>query len=499
MLRRRALAAAASGLLATATFTLAGTPAAAGPAPAPAPAPVASTVQTPPGMLAAMQRDLGLTAAEARTRLANEAAAAPVEKNLRRALGADFAGSWTSGDTARLVVATTDRADVRRITAAGAEAKLVAHGLSALDAAKSALDKAGPTAAVAPLRYVDVRTNSVVVETADPAAARAYVARSGADRALVRVVKSDVRPRALADLRGGDPYYINRSGRCSIGFPITRGSQSGFVTAGHCGTAGASVTDAAGSSIGSFQGSSFPGNDYAWVAAGSSWTPRPWVKGPSGNVTVSGSTLAAVGASVCRSGSTTGWHCGTIQQHNTSVTYPEGTITGVSRTTVCAEPGDSGGSYISGSQAQGVTSGGSGNCSSGGETYFQPVNEILQAYGLTLVTDGGTTPPPGGSCSSAQQRYDGSLTSGGVAVQPGGSYYQSTTSGTHTGCLAGPSGADFDLYLQKWNGSTWATVAQGTTPAADETLTYNGTAGYYRYQVHAYSGSGAYTLGLSRP
>ncbi len=33
-----------------------------------------------------------------------------------------------------------------------------------------------------------------------------------------------------------------------------------------------------------------------------------------------------------------------------------------------------------------MTSGGSGNCSSGGTTYFQPVNEILSAYGLTLVT-----------------------------------------------------------------------------------------------------------------
>ena len=30
-------------------------------------------------------------------------------------------------------------------------------------------------------------------------------------------------------------------------------------------------------------------------------------------VAVSGSTESAVGSSVCRSGSTTGWHCGTIQ------------------------------------------------------------------------------------------------------------------------------------------------------------------------------------------
>ncbi|MGH3313685.1 MAG: trypsin-like serine protease, partial [Streptomyces sp.] len=64
----------------------------------------------------------------------------------------------------------------------------------------------------------------------------------------------------------------------------------------------------------------------------------------------------------------------------------EGTVRGLTRSSVCAEPGDSGGSFISGSQAQGTTSGGSGDCSYGGNTYYQPVNEALSAYGLTLST-----------------------------------------------------------------------------------------------------------------
>ena len=66
--------------------------------------------------------------------------------------------------------------------------------------------------------------------------------------------------------------------------------------------------------------------------------------------------------------------------------YAEGTVTGLTRTNVCAEPGDSGGSFISGNQAQGMTSGGSGNCTFGGTTYFQPVNEVLSAYNLRLIT-----------------------------------------------------------------------------------------------------------------
>jgi streptogrisin C len=55
----------------------------------------------------------------------------------------------------------------------------------------------------------------------------------------------------------------------------------------------------------------------------------------------------------------------------------------------CAEPGDSGGSVISGNQAQGVTSGVTGNCTSGGTTWFQPINEILSTYGLSLTISGG--------------------------------------------------------------------------------------------------------------
>ncbi len=148
---------------------------------------------------------------------------------------------------------------------------------------------------------------------------------------------------------------MNGSGRCSIGFSVKRGTQNGFATAGHCGRVGTTTNGFNQQAQGTFQGSTFPGRDYAWVATNANWTPRPTVSGYGrGDVTVAGSTASVVGASVCRSGSTTGWHCGTIQQLNTSVTYPEGTISGVTRTSVCAEPGDSGGSYISGNQAQGV-------------------------------------------------------------------------------------------------------------------------------------------------
>ena len=112
------------------------------------------------------------------------------------------------------------------------------------------------------------------------------------------------------------------------------------------------------------------------------------------------------------------------------------------------------------------------------------------------LTTGGGTPPPTG-CGTT---YTGSLSgTGDYDVQPGGTYYQSTVSGTHKACLTGPSGADFDLYLYKWNGSAWSIVARSESSTSTETITYSGTAGYYYWEVYSYSGSGSYTLTASRP
>ncbi|HZB47605.1 MAG TPA: S1 family peptidase [Mycobacteriales bacterium] len=486
---------AAATLLPAGIVAALGTPAAAAPAAPTATAPTATAAS--PDMLAALQRDLGLTADGARERIATDLAASRTELRLRKQLGKAFAGAWVTADGKSFVVAVSDAVRAAEVRAAGATAKVVARNGATLDAVKAGLDRA---AAHAPARsvpgwYVDVRTNSVVVlakgGTAD---ARAFVRASGVTAAAVRIVASTETPRTLYDVRGGDAYYMG-GGRCSVGFSVN----GGFVTAGHCGTPGTATQGYNQVAQGTFQGSSFPGNDYAWVAVNSNWIPQPWVNNYSGgNVTVAGSTEAAVGAAICRSGSTTGWRCGSIQAKNQTVNYAQGSVSGLTRTNACAEPGDSGGSWLSGQQAQGVTSGGSGNCSVGGTTYFQPVNEILSAYGRTLVTSGGgePPPPPPPGCSGYEFTRTGSVSSGGSQWTP---YYYSSVSGTHRGCLDGPTGVDFDLYLQKWNGAGWVDVAGGTTANPDENVSYTGTAGYYRWEVHAYSGSGSYTLGYSNP
>jgi hypothetical protein len=115
----------------------------------------------------------------------------------------------------------------------------------------------------------------------------------------------------------------------------------------------------------------------------------------------------------------------------------------------------------------------------------------------SLLTTGGGGGAPCTNCEA----YSGSLSgTGAYQYQPNGTYYYSSISGTHKGWLRGPtSGADFDLYLQKWNGSTWVTVASGTSSTANEDVTYSGTAGYYTWQIYSYSGSGSYNFWLQRP
>jgi streptogrisin C len=331
----------------------------------------------------AMQRDLHLTAGQVQTRLAAEAKATNLEQTARKQLGAAYAGSYYDAATGSLVVQTTGAA----VRTAGVRAATVPYSSATLSGVKSRIDAMAGKSAPAAINgwYVDTRTDSVVVTVNKnklDAAAKAFLQRATAMHTAVRVVEETASPRTLADIVGAYPYYINSAARCSIGFTVT----TGFVSAGHCGTPGSTATDGGGALLGTFQASTFPGNDYSYVGAAGGVNLYGYVYGYDGNYYyVHGSAEVPEGSSICRSGSTTGMWCGTVQAKNQTVNYPQGTVFGLTQTNVCAEPGDSGGSWISANQAQGVTSGGSGNCSSGGTTFFQPVNPILSVYGLSLV------------------------------------------------------------------------------------------------------------------
>jgi streptogrisin C len=488
-----------------------------------------------PEVRIAIERDLGIDAAQADARLSKEAWARGTAARLRRSLGAQFAGAWLTGDAKQLMVGVTSSAAAATVRSAGATPKQVGRNETALAAVKTTLDRAGSISSTAVAGwYVDVADNQVdvVARPGGEAAANAWLARSGVTVDSVRVTVADEQPKPLFDVRGGDPYFIDNQFRCSVGFSVT----IGFVTAGHCGQVGSTTKGFNQQAQGTFVASSFPGNnDFGVVKVNGNWTPQPVVNDfNGGTVPVAGSQEAPVGASICRTGSTTGTHCGVIQAKNQTVNYPEGSVTGLTRTNVCAEGGDSGGSWLSGDQAQGVTSGGSGNCTQGGITFFQPVNEILQANNLTLVTTAGgggsTTPPsnppgspapnptatpttgrpaptpsasspspaPGNRCAGLPASGTGSLTAGHQQVRPTSGFFRANA-GKHVGCLSGPADANFDLTLDKWNGKQWRTVATSAGPGAQEQVTFNGSAGFYRYRVIATTGSGAYTIAAALP
>ncbi|UOE22211.1 S1 family peptidase [Thermobifida halotolerans] len=333
----------------------------------------------------ALKRDLGLTDSEvARLRTA-ETEAMDREAELRDTLGSDFGGVHLDAASGELTIAVTDPEAVPTVERAGANAEVVTFGESALngfvDSLNSVADQADEQVTG---WYADIADDSVVITVREggTAAAEALVARAGVDERAVRVTKSDERPQLFTDIIGGNPYYFDGY-RCSIGFSVRRGSESGFATAGHCGEEGTETSDPEGTVAGAY----FPGRDMGWVRITDADTVTPLVNRYNGeNVTVAGSREAATGSSVCRSGSTTGWRCGTIRSKNQTVRYIEGTVTGLTRTTACAEGGDSGGPWLTGSQGQGVTSGGSGNCTLGGVTYFQPLNPLLSHFDLDLVT-----------------------------------------------------------------------------------------------------------------
>ncbi|MFF5706300.1 S1 family peptidase [Streptomyces sp. NPDC012794] len=232
--------------------------------------------------------------------------------------------------------------------------------------------------------HADPATGTLVV-TADSTVTSADIARirreAGPDAAALRIERTPGKLTKL--LSGGDAIYAN-SWRCSLGFNVRSGTNYYALTAGHC-TEGAGTwwaNSARTTVLGSTAGSSFPTNDYGLIKYASN-SPVP--PGTVGGQDITSAVNASTGMSVTRRGSTTGTHSGSVTGLNATVNYGGGDIVyGMIKTNVCAEPGDSGGPLYSGSRAVGLTSGGSGNCSSGGTTYFQPVVEALNAYGVSV-------------------------------------------------------------------------------------------------------------------
>ncbi|MER6126174.1 S1 family peptidase [Streptomyces sp. NPDC001795] len=231
---------------------------------------------------------------------------------------------------------------------------------------------------------VDPKTNRVVV-TVDSTVSKAGISKikkeAGSNAGALTIKHTPGRFNKL--ITGGDAIYGGQY-RCSLGFNVHSGSTYYFLTAGHCGQVASTWYSNSSHStvLGTNVSYSFPGNDYALVRYTNSSIAHP---SKVGSQTISSAATPSVGTTVYRRGSTTGTHSGRVTALNATVNYGSGDIVyGLIQTTVCAEGGDSGGPLYAGSVAYGLTSGGSGDCTSGGTTFFQPVTEALSAYGVSV-------------------------------------------------------------------------------------------------------------------
>ncbi|MEU8705797.1 S1 family peptidase [Streptomyces sp. NPDC048565] len=305
--------------------------------------------------------------------------------DLGKTLGGDTAGAYYDAKAKNLVVNVVDEAGAEQVRQAGAKARVVQHTLTELKSARQTLtDKAsipGTSWAVDPV------SNKVVVtadRTVDGAAwdKLSKVVDGLGSKAELKKSAGEFKPL----IAGGDAIW-GSGARCSLGFNVVKGGEPYFLTAGHCTESVTSWSDSqTGSEIGANEESSFPGNDYGLVKYTSDVDHPSEVDlydGSAQEITQAGD--ATVGQTVSRSGSTTQVHDGEVTALDATVNYGNGDVVdGLIQTTVCAEPGDSGGALFAGDTALGLTSGGSGDCSAGGETFFQPVPEALDAFGAEI-------------------------------------------------------------------------------------------------------------------
>ncbi|MEU6357326.1 S1 family peptidase, partial [Streptomyces sp. NPDC047072] len=310
--------------------------------------------------------------------------ATDLASQLQELLGDAFAGSYYDSDKQQLVVnvinnviSGDDNNVIVQVKKAGAAVREVDNSLTELKAGAQTLKAEATIPGTS--WAIDPRTNKILV-TADSTVTgdkwntlESTVKSLGSDMATIKKSAGTFK----TFVSGGDAIFADGA-RCSLGFNVTAADGSpAFLTAGHCGVAADQWSDSeTGQPIATVDQATFPGDgDFALVKYDDPATQAPSEVNVGGGQTVAINQAAdaEVGTQVFRMGSTTGLADGQVLGLDATVNYPEGTVTGLIQTDVCAEPGDSGGSlFTQDGSAIGLTSGGSGDCTVGGETFFQP-------------------------------------------------------------------------------------------------------------------------------
>jgi len=337
------------------------------------------------------------------------------------------AGTWISAG-GKPVVAVTDESAAAEVRGAGAEAKVVEHSMADLKSAAKTLRSAPRVAGTA--WSMDYRTNEVVVQGDNTVSASDWSRMTKVAEGIGGFVRMERTEGTFTPRLNGAQPILSTGGRCSAGFNVTNGQSDFILTAGHCGPTGSIwFADTGGNNqLGKTVTQSFPGNDFSLVqyANGKAGDGAGVVFiGNGKGVQITGAGDPSIGQRVFRSGSTSGLRDGQVTSVNATVNYPEGTVTGLIETNVCAEPGDSGGPMFSEGIALGITSGGSGDCTQGGTTFFEPVTKALSELGMQLIVSnqagasGSPSPAPSATSGQGSSIAPGAASPGSSAAVEG--------------------------------------------------------------------------------
>ena len=331
----------------------------------------------------------------------------------------------------------------------------------------------------------EIDGTTLVVNVADPSDVAAVEAAGAVAEvgAPVPVDLTGIEFFSAADIFGGEAiaWQVGDSvGRCSVGFSgFGAGGQQQLATAGHCvagmggisgqveaitqtaPNAGASASSPIGLPVAGSQafGAGYDSGLVAATAAGFVGYPAVATWGGGGGAPRSSAALpvqsvsaAIVGATLCKSGSTTGWTCGTVRAIDSVQTVDDqGTPYDVNSilATTCVMSGDSGGSALIGQSAVGIASASSdAPCGSG--SYLSTFFPMVSPTGASVMARYAGAWEPAVTVSTPVV----SGASGGTASAPG----------TVTGTLgAASAGSTVSLYIDgSPTAAASATAAPGT-------------------------------------
>lgn len=263
---------------------------------------------------------------------------------------------------------------------------------------------------------------TLVVNVMTPAGSAAVIA-AGAVPAIgspILPALSGVLFKPMQDIYDGQAIVWSSPGtgyRCSAGFTgfaLDNGA-SQLVTAGHCLAAmsnirgsvmtgnqsapNATVTSptTVGSPVAS-TGQFGSGNDSGLVSSASvnaqasalTWGGGAGAPLSSAPLSITGQSAAIVNSNLCKSGSSSGWTCGTVKSvdQNVSVQDDSGAIHTVNSiiATTCVIPGDSGGAALVGQTAVGISSSRVTSPACGQSGYYAGFFPMVSAAGKASVT-----------------------------------------------------------------------------------------------------------------